>query len=108
MVTKTEFASELKTLRSEMVTKTGLAAELETLRSEMCTKEDFKFLFDELMKVETWTGKIERRVDDLSGKVDTLLLQSDNSMMILELYNQNSAEINNLKYRVDKIERKMA
>ena len=132
MVTKEELKEELKGLATKdelknlatkeelknLATKEELKnlatkEELEGLATKedlkgLATKEDVREVFEELMKAEAWTGRIEGRVDELADKVDTLLLQSDNSAMLLKMINQQSAEVKEIRSRVEVLEMKLA
>lgn len=100
---------EIQAMKSEMATKEELKnlATKEDLKG-LATKEDVENVFNELLKTEAWTGRIENRVDELTNKVDTLLLQSDNTALLLKLMNQQADEVNSIRSRVEVLEMKLA
>lgn len=65
-------------------------------------------LYDEIVRSQKYTEKIEKRVDILAEKVDMLVLKADNTALLLKLYNQQDEDITLLKARVEKVEMKLA
>lgn len=82
--------------------------DIQNIKSEMATKQDVEIIFKELMKYDVRINKLEDKADKLSAKVDTLLLQSDNTALLLNLHTQQSGEILSLKMRVEALEKKLA
>lgn len=82
--------------------------DIQNIKSEMATKQDVEIIFKELMKYDVRINKLEDKADKLSAKVDTLLLQSDNTALLLNLHTQQSGEILSLKMRVEALDKKLA
>lgn len=78
----------------------------------LSTKEDVYSskmeLYDELDRQYKENDKRFTRLDAISGKVDTLLLQSDNTALLLKLINRQENELEALKLEVQEIKKKLA
>lgn len=87
-------------------------SKLKTITDNMATKDDLKNaknkLYNEIVRSENYTEKIEKRVDTLIDKVDILLLKADNTALLLKLINQQEDEMTALKMRLEVVEQKLA
>lgn len=108
---------KLQSITANMATKDDIA--------NMATKDDIanmatrdevekivasakKDIYDEIVRAELYTEKIEKRVDILTEKVDMLVLKADNTALLLKLFNQQADEMTLLKARLDMVEMKLA
>lgn len=85
-----------------------LLSELSGIKNNMATKTDVNNVFDKLIKTEKWILDIDDRYKCLSEKVDTLLLKADNTSLLLQLINRQSAELELVKARMDELEKKIS
>ena len=109
MATKEDIANmATKEDIANMATKEDIA--------NMATKEDVFHivgkakaeLYDEIIRAEKQSERIIERVDALESKVNTLLIQEDNTSIMLELYRNQATEIESMRTRIEDIEQKLA
>lgn len=103
--------TELLQALSDMI-DSKLDSKLKPIADNMVTKDDLKDakneLYKEIVRAESYSEKIEKRVDTLTDKVDTLLLKADNTALLLKLINQQADEMTALKARLELVEKKLA
>lgn len=107
----TGMKNEIQGMKSNMATKEDIAsmatkediANMATRQDlkGLASKEDVNKVFHELMNTEKWVGKLETRIEGLAEKVDTILLKSDNTALLLKL-------VTELENRMSKLEKNLA
>lgn len=85
----------------------SLKSEVETIKATILSKADFAKaeakLYDEIVRAEMQSEKIDQRVDVLTEKVDMLCLQADNTAIILSMTNKQAKDLEDVKIRLDRM-----
>lgn len=65
-------------------------------------------LYDEIIRAETAIDKNDETLKTLNTKYDTLLLKADNTDLLLRLINRQATEMDELKNRLEILEKKIS
>lgn len=89
-----------------------LLGKLENIEKQMATKEDMQSmkmeLYDEIVRAEKNIDSNSEILKSLNSKYDTLLLKTDNTDLLLRLINRQANEVDELKARLDILEKKIS
>lgn len=89
-----------------------LLGKLENIEKQMATKEDIQSmkmeLYDGIVRAEKNIDSNSEMLKSLNNKYDTLLLKTDNTDLLLRLINRQANEVDELKARLDIVEKKIS
>ena len=85
---------------------------MKTMEDRMATKDDIQYakteLYDEIVRAEIAIDKNSETLKTLNTKYDTLLLKADNTDLLLRLINHQATEMDELKNRLEIVEKKIS